>query len=379
MRFSSAVLCGLASVLLASTRVAASGGGEFAINGAPTMTVIAGLVFVALSIYKGISHGGSDFTASASNLGGSYLLLNFLNVVFRSESRGGSARCALLTLICASADSLAFCLPSLSSVFMLFGPSPTLGPRVSILGFQILMGCCIGFYATYTNHKAATWALFVYNLVCALCIVGSMPLMNFSSPLFAVEPTGCLSYYDNTDPNYNRCWDLVRITHTHARSRLASSSSIGEAAVCVMTLRTRASSVSACRLSLAVCCSGLPSTPPRVRHVFALHSGAADGHGVPGSDGCQRKERRWRAADGTRVRRAAGSGQHVRRACSGACGRSTGGTRGNRAGLPSAVSDVDRPFSRLGEVRVPPSPCSHNDQRLVHSHCDSGSNHAHTF
>lgn len=83
MRSSSAVLCGLASVLLASTRVAASGGGEFAIAGAPTMTVIAGLVFVGLSIYKGISHGGSDFAASGSNLGASYLLLNALNVIFR--------------------------------------------------------------------------------------------------------------------------------------------------------------------------------------------------------------------------------------------------------------------------------------------------------
>lgn len=73
---------------------------------------------------------------------------------------------------------------------------------------------CIGFYAVYTNHKAATWALFVFNLVCALCLVGSMPLMNFSTPLFAVEPTGCLGYFDNTDPNYNRCWDLVRHTQT---------------------------------------------------------------------------------------------------------------------------------------------------------------------
>ena len=140
---------------------------------------LGGVAFVALGIFFGISHGGADLRGSSSSLGVGFLALNGVNALF--------------------------------GVFLLFGPGPSVlgGPRINLLGLQLMVGAGLGFYAAYTNLKAVAQALFVLLLATALAITGSLQWFGHNTAVFAVDNATCISYFGSSDTGLNRCDEKV--------------------------------------------------------------------------------------------------------------------------------------------------------------------------
>jgi hypothetical protein len=90
----------------------------------------AGVSFIVLSIFFGMQRGGASVKQGGKNLGLPFQVLNWTNAVV--------------------------------GVFLIFGPGEP-GPRVNVLGFQMMVGAALGFFAIYSNLKSCAQAMLVYG------------------------------------------------------------------------------------------------------------------------------------------------------------------------------------------------------------------------
>lgn len=67
-----------------------------------------------------------------------------------------------------------------------------------------MCAAAIGFYLIYTNSRPHAVALAIIVLVTILSLVGCMPLLNHSSPIFSLSQSDCFTFFMATSADYNR-------------------------------------------------------------------------------------------------------------------------------------------------------------------------------
>jgi len=139
------------------------------------MTLFAGIVFNVLGIFFGLRRSTIHWTGTGSNLGRSFLLINFINMLF--------------------------------AVFLIFGPGTQGDVQPNTLGFQLFLSTAAGFYSAYSNLKGVTIGTFVLDVYLILAFLGQSSLFNFTVPIWNLNHLACLSYFNTQDDNYNRCDD----------------------------------------------------------------------------------------------------------------------------------------------------------------------------
>lgn len=68
----------------------------------------------------------------------------------------------------------------------------------------MMCAAAIGFYLIYTNSRPHAFALAIIILVTVLSLVGCMPLLNHSTPIFSLSQSDCFQFFMATSADYNR-------------------------------------------------------------------------------------------------------------------------------------------------------------------------------
>jgi len=151
-----------------------SGEESFHRAGFPTMALFAGIAFNVLGIFFGLRRSTIHWTGTGSNLGRSFLLINFVNMLF--------------------------------AVFLIFGPGQPLDAQPNTLGFQLFLSTSAGFYAAYSNLKGVTIGTFVLNVYLILAFLGQLSLLSSTVAIWSIGHDACVLYFNTSDDN-NRCDD----------------------------------------------------------------------------------------------------------------------------------------------------------------------------
>ena len=67
-----------------------------------------------------------------------------------------------------------------------------------------MCAAAIGFYLIYTNSRPHAVALSIVILITILSLVGCMPLLNHSTPIFSLSQSDCYQFFMTTNADYNR-------------------------------------------------------------------------------------------------------------------------------------------------------------------------------